>query len=433
MSGDILVCALRELTRNRRRSALVVTGYALTVAFLITIAAVLIYSRVVQNISISEAGTYFVTWLPACGDIASLSEEDLAKLARGIIPQVCKDQCENCTGCNKKPVDILNEGFIVNTNSTRLLTLDLVDQVATLPTIKDASPCLMFRFRDPQTGLIFSVAGIYPGSLAVSSTCCDSTDLIEGSFLSSSAAGSVLADAGFAINNALKPGAGFFVADEKFEVVGIVDTPARTIKADLYMLFADAERVINRRIHNPLEKEANLILLESRDAMTHGQAMLDVKKLMKGDSLLTSGCYYPAANAVGLNNRMVYLFLLIVGLATVVFSGKIQWAAVVERSRSIAILRAVGWNNRTIILQIVCESLIQSAVGCCVGFCGAAAMLVVLPVNDLLGFDATMMGFFRIEVFVAVGLFAVTAGILAALLPVIVVLRQRPYDVLRRT
>ncbi len=432
VAGDIFACALRELQRHRLRTVAVVSGYAITVAFLIVIAAVLLYSRVVQNITIGEAGTYFATWLPACGDIASLSEEDLAKLARGIIPAVCKSNCENCTGCNKKPVDILNEGFVINTNTTRLLTIDLVEKIRGLPTVRDASPCLAFRFRETEKGFIFTLAGIQKGSSAAASTCCAREDLVSGNFAAGFEPGQVLVDAGFAGNHNLQVGGTFAIAGEQFKVAGIVNTAARTVRADVVMLFSEAERLINRRIHNPLEREANIVLIESRDAITHSQALKDVKKLMKSDSLLTSGCYFPAAKAVGLNSRLVQTFMFFIALATVLLTARIQWAAVIERGRQIAILRAIGWHSRVVVMQIVVESLLQSLSGSLAGLTIGMGILTALPVNDLLGIDATMTGLFDVKLFAAVLVFAVTSGVLAALLPAVVIVRQLPNEVLRR-
>jgi len=432
LTRDIIALAGRELKQHKRRTLAVISGYALTVAFLIVLAAVLLYSRVVQNITIGEAGTYFVTWLPACGDISSLSEEDLAKLARGIVPAVCKSKCENCTGCNKKPVDILNEGFVINTNGTRLLTLDLVAKIRALPLIRDASACLMFRFRNPQTNTIFAVGGIDVQSSAVSTNCCAASDLIEGNFLNGSLTGQVLVDIGFAGNHGLKCGSTLVIASETFMVAGIINSGARPVKPDVIMLFADAERVINRRIHNPLENEANLILIESRDATVHGRALEDVKALMKGDSLLTTGCYFPAAKAIGLNTRLIWAFMVLVAVAAMLFSARIQWASVIERRRSFAILKAIGWNNRVIILQQLAETLAQSVAGSLAGLIAGLAVLLLVPVNNLLGIDATMTGVLNPGLFAAVVAFAVTAGVLAGLLPVILVIRQRPAEALRR-
>ena len=433
ISADITVCARRELRQHWRRSVAVVSGYAITIAFLTVIAAVLLYSRVVQNITIGEAGTYFATWLPACGDIASLSEEDLAKLARGIIPQVCKSNCENCTGCNKKPVDILNEGFVINTNTTRLLTIDLVEKIRSLPQVRDASPCLAFRFRDPDKNFVFILAGLHKDSIAAASTCCSEEDLVSGNFAAGFEPGKALVDIGFAGNHGLKVGQTINVAGTACEIAGIVNPAARTVKADVFMAFAAAERLVNLRIRNPLEREANIALIESRNAAVHAQAIKDVKKLMKGDSLLTSGCYFPAARAVGLNTSLVQIFMFFIALAAIMFTARIQWASVIERGRQIAILKAIGWQNRVIVLQILIESMLQSVAGSLIGLALGMGIMVTLPVNELLGIDATVTGLLDLKLFAAVSAFAVISGVLAALLPVLVVVRQRPNEILRRT
>jgi putative ABC transport system permease protein len=432
LSVDVITCALRELHQNWRRTLAAVSGYAITVAFIIVLAAVLLYSRAVQDIVIGGTGTYFVTWLPACGDISSLTEEELANLAKGIIPAKCQEQCENCTGCNKKPYDILNEGFVVNTNTTRLLTIELAEKVAALDSLKNVSPCLMFRFRDPANNLIFSVAGVNPQDYAVERNCVAAGDLVEGSYLDAARPGRIVVESGFAINNGLKPGMKFAVAEEEFEIAGLVKTGVRPLNPDIMMLFADAERVINKRIHNPLEKEANIILAVSHDATHHIRAMEDVKKLLKTDSLLTTGCYWPASEALGLSERMVWGFMLIVMCGSVLFAAKIQWSAVVERYRSIAILRAIGWSNRVIAWQLVCESLFQSVVGSLIGALAGAGLIVTLPVNSLLGVDAAMTGVLNPALSAVVIVFAVLAGLLAALLPALRMNSRMPLDDLRR-
>ena len=432
MNVDVITCVLRELRQNWRRTFAVVSGYAITVAFIIVLAAVLLYSRVVQDIVIGGTGTYFVTWLPACGDISSLTEEELANLAKGIIPAKCQEQCENCTGCNKKPYDILNEGFVVNTNTTRLLTIELAEKVAALDSLKNVSPCLMFRFRNPTNNLIFSVAGVNPQDYAVVRNCVAAGDLVEGSYLDAAQPGKILVESGFAINNGLKPGMKFSIAEEEFEISGLVRTGVRPLNPDIMMLFADAERAINKRIHNPLEKEANIILAVSHDATHHIKAMEDVKKLLKTDSLLTTGCYWPASEALGLSGRMVWGFMLIVMLGSVMFAAKIQWSAVVERYRNLAILRAIGWSSRVIAWQLLCESLFQSVVGSLVGVLIGAGLIITLPVNSLLGVDAAMTGVLNPVLAVVIIVFAVLAGLLASLFPVLRMHARSPLDDLRR-
>lgn len=432
MSNDILRCAWRELKQSKLRSLAVVTGYAITVALMIITASLLLFSRSAENRVLGATGTHFVTYMPNCGDITSLSEEEIAKLANGIIPAKCKEKCKNCTGCNKKPIDILNEGFIINTNTTRLLSSGIVEKIFRLSSVKDASGYLLFRFRDPITNRLFTAGGFNPSSTAVKTTCCSRSDLVIGDFLTASMTGKVMLEQGYAANMGLSKGNKVTIAEEQFEVVGVVNSGARPGKADMYLLFTDAERVINRRISNPLFQEVNVILIEAIDASKHEQAMADVKALVQSDAIVTYGCYKPAAEAMGLNVRSIWLFMLLTSIGSITFAIKAQWSSVIERRRGIAILKAIGWTDRVIMLQLLAESFIQSVLGCLLGTIIGVALLILLPIASLLGIEAEVGGLIDPITIVIVLLFSVTAGVLAGLVPVTIAIKQRPAEVMRR-
>jgi putative ABC transport system permease protein len=432
MTGDILSCALRELRRKKLRSLAVAFSYLITVAVMLLTANLLLFSRYAENEVLAATGTHFVTYLPNCGDITTLSEQEVAELARGIIPAKCQELCKNCTGCNKKAIDILNEGFMINTNTTRLVTLELVDRIRRLATVADASGYLLFRFRDPKSGRLFAVGGFDPKSTAVATTCCSHSDLIAGAFLGSDSSGQVMLEQGYAANLGLKPGDQVVIASESFAVAGIINPGVRPGRADVYMLFADAERVINRRIRNPLFQEANIILIEAASSKLHEQAMQDVKGLVQSDALVSYGCYVPASQALGLNEKTIWLFLALVGGAAALFAAKTQISSVIERRRQLAVLKAVGWKNSVVIAQVLAEALLLAASGCIAGALIAWGALQVLPVTSLLGISADVPLILNWQLLLAIVVFAVSSGSFAGLLPAIMVVRQNPAEVLRR-
>ncbi len=456
MNNDFIICAIRELKRVRLRSIAVILGYAVTVILMLVTAAVLLFAKTAENKIMAVTGTHFVCYMPNCGDITSLTEVEIEQLAKGVIPKKCQELCKNCTGCNKKPFDILNEGFVINTNTTRLLSLDLVAKIKALASVKDASGYLMFRFRDPDSGRLFSIGGFDPSSTAVETTCFSMTDLVSGTAIGSAAkaevenpdytnpeltkfpsindaaSGSVMVDVAFAAAWQLQAGSTITIAGEQFRVSGIINTGVRPGKADVYMLFADAERVINRRIQNPLFQETNIILVEAIDSQRHEQAIKDVKTLVQSDAIVTYNCYKPAAAAIGLNEKSVWVFMLLVGCGTIVFAARTQLASILERRRQFAVLKAIGWKNQTIIGQVLAESMIQSISGCLLGVVFSMILLLMVPVGRLLGIDAEPDGLINPVMMGIIMLFAVGAGTLAGILPVIVVLRQRPAEALRR-
>lgn len=453
MTSEITICAYRELSRSRWRSIAVMTGYALTVVMMLVTASVLIFAKIAENKIMAATGTNFVCYMPNCGDITSLTEEEIAQLAKGIIPKKCQELCKNCTGCNKKPYDLLNEGFVINTNTTRLLSLELIAKINALPSVKDASGYLMFRFRDPVSGRLFSVGGFDPSSRAAESILFSADDVVSGEVIAQGQtgnavaascskselkagtaledAGHVMIDAGFASGWGLSPGSSITIAEEVFKVSGIVNTGVRPGKADIYMLFNDAERVMNRRIQNPLFQEANIILVESADAKVHDQAIADVKALVQSDAIVTYNCYQPAAAAIGLNEKSVWFFMLIIALGTVLFAARTQLAAVIERRRSFAILRAIGWKESSIILQILAESVVLSISGCFAGSIMGFALLRFVPVGKLLGIEAEPAALFNFYALLLLFAFALLSAAITSLVPVVIIVKQHPAEALR--
>lgn len=432
MTSDVFLCAWRELTRKKIRAVTITFGYLLTVAIILMVANLLLFSRYAENQVLASTGTHFVTYLPNCGDITTLTPEEIEELSRGIIPAKCQEMCQNCTGCNKKPIDILNEGFMLNTNTTRLVTLALVDKINRLKTVANASGYLLFRFRDPLNGRLFSVGGFDPLSPAVSTTCCSRSDLTMGTFIDGASSGKVMLEQGYAINMGLKVGDSVNIASESFLVTGIINPGVRPGRADIYMLFADAERVINRRLQNPLFQEANVILIEAASSKVHAQAIKDVKVLMQSDALVSYGCYVPASSALGLNEKTVWLFMLVVGIAGMLFAVKTQVASVIERRRQLAILKALGWKNAVVIAQLFVESLLLAFTGCLGGIVTALLALNILPVTSLIGIHADVPLTFNWNLLLTITLFALGSGTIAGLLPAISVIRQNPAEVLRK-
>ena len=432
MNLDFLSCAVRELKRSKRRTLSVFIGYVVFVSMLLLISNIVIYSKIKQDSVIGSTGTHFVTWLPACGDISQLTQEELDKLSKGIIPEKCSQNCANCTGCNKKPRDILNESFVINTNATRLLTFSLAQAVNDVPEVRSASPCLMFRFRDPKTNLLFTVAGIDPDNLAVQTNSLDPDEIIKGRNIKKDDVGKVVVDDGFAVNNSLDVGDKFIISDEVFEIIGIASTGADPIKADFYMPFKECGRCVNKRIHNPLELEANIIVVETMNGTVHNKAMEEVKKLMKNDSLLSFGCYVPAAKALGLIEKLIGTFLAIFMLSAVLMAVKVQFSAVAERQKDIAILKAIGWTDFIVLKQMISETLIVSILGCFVGFLVSAIMQFTIPWEKLLEIKMEPTGVINLWLMGSVFAFAVVSGLAAGILPVLAILRKRPMELLRR-
>jgi len=431
---DFLECARREFFRRKARTMLNIFGYFLAVGIMIVMITLLRFSKYAENNIAGAVGTHFMAYLPACGEIASLTPSEIEDLMKGKKPPRCEGKCKECTGCNKKPIDLKNEGFFANSISTRLLPVTMVDEVKKFSdVIKDASPFLSFRFKHSSDGHLFIVGGFDPASKeAVGTTCCAKGDLVAGKFIEPSDSGVVMLEQGYAMARKIEIDKDLEIAGENFRVIGIVNPGVRPAKADVYMTFRDAEKVINKRIKSPLFGEMNVLLVEVTESSKQDAAIEKVKEIMESGVVTSYACYKPASQIIGINEGSVWLISMILCLGAGVLSMKSQLASVIERRRDIGILKAIGWTNGTIVSQILAESVIQSMAGGIFGCVGAAAIIFFIPVKDIIGIQA-QIDFFAAGWAVLAGLLAaLSAGVLAGILPAYNASRQNPAEILRR-
>lgn len=405
---DLLDCAARELLRRKGRTLTAVIGYLLAVATVVVLVTALVFAKQAAGNILTSTGTHFIAFAPA------------SRLA--------------CPACSIKKADDLSEGFIANGVATGLVPVSLVERIRELPTVKDASPYLRFQFKEPEGDQTFTVGGFDPHSQeAVGTTCCAATDIVNGRFLTPGDKSSVMLEEAYARLRGLHVGGRVTVAGESFEVVGIVNPGIRPAKADIYMHLEDSRRVINRRMaSNPMGDEVNVILVEVASAPVQDEAIASVKGLLPGLLVSSYACYKPAAAVMGINERAVVLLAVVIGLCALLVAMKTQLASIIERRHDIAILKAIGWTDGTIVLGIVAESLLLAVGGGLLGCLVAVAFLVLAPLDTLSGIPMPA-GFGVSGVVVGAGLLlAAIGGVIAGIIPAMIAARQRPAEALRR-
>ncbi|MFZ2955477.1 MAG: ABC transporter permease [Candidatus Ozemobacteraceae bacterium] len=429
---DILVCASRELRRRPLRSVATVLGYAIAEGLTVLMVGILLFTQVAENKSLEAVGTHFITYAPSCGNVASLTTDEIDGLLKGVIPQQCQGLCKNCTGCNKKPLDLKNEGFVFQNTTTRLLPTSLVDHVRKIPTVADCTPYLLFRFRDSRDGTFFTVGGFDPTNPeAVGTTACAKSDLKSGAFLSTDSIGLALADEGFAFNHGLSVGDTFSIASIDFKIAGLVNTGVRPAKADVYLVFQEAEKVINRRLNNPLLHEMNLMFVQTKSPAVHDEAVEKVREIMQSNVFSSYNCYKPALAALKMKKGTVLAISFILLAGVILLSMRSQMASIAERRKEIGILKAIGWNNRVILAQVLIESTIQSFSGGFLGCLFAGILLFLIPMKFLLGIDGQLDPMVTLTVMGGGLIAAILSGLLAGIIPAFSAARQDPLDAIR--
>jgi len=411
-----LKCAQRELSRHKGRTFSNIFGYFLAIGVMVILGHLFLFSDLAIRAIMEGTGIHFMAFIPA-------KAEDATNPA---------PQTDDKRISIKVPIDFQNEGFLANTIPTRVLSQEALKELRQYPNlIKDASPYLMFRIREGNTGNVFSIGGFDPtNKQAVGSTCCAKGDLIKGEFLRPQDKGMAMLEQGFAQGRELKIGDSITIGDESFKIKGIINPGVRPAKADVYLPFQDAERIINKRLRTPLADEMNVVLIEVAGASKQDAAIEKVKEILKAGIVTSYACYKPASQVAGINRNTAILLSLLVGLGAMLFSMKSQYASIIERRRDFGILKAIGWPNSSIFQQVMLESLLQALVGSILGCILGATIIFTLPIRSWLGQNTS--SFISVQILGLGLLLSVVAGLIAGFVPAYSAASERPLKNLRQ-
>jgi len=401
---DLWKCAWRELMRRKGRTLANILGYLLAVAIMAVLVTILIFSQNAASGVLSGTGTHFIAFAPASMPANSV-----------------------------KLLDEENEGFLGMGVAADLIPETFVDKVKQLPTVRDAAPYLLFRFKDPETQRPLTVGGFDPrNNLAVGTTCCAAGDILSGRFLWPGDKGVVMLEEAYARSAKLNDGDEINIAGSIFSIIGIINPGIRPGKADVYMHIADARQVIRKRvIEPPIDDKINVVLVEVASSNVQDKAIMSVKKLLPGLVISSYACYKPASKVMGMNEGAAWLLTIIIGICAVILALKSQLSSVLERRRDIGILKAIGWTDGNVVSQILAESILQAMIGGILGCLAAIAILLFVPIEMLSGIETPVPVIISPMVLAAGFALALSGGIIAGSFPALVAAHQRPADALR--
>ena len=354
---DILRYALCELGRRKARTIINILGYSLAVTSMIVLVGILLASKEGSTKILDHTGTHFVVFSPAnmasCGPCQAIMNEQMK-----------------------------SEGFVAFGMLVNLMPHEFVDKIKELSTVAAAAPYLQYRFRDPNDGYLFTVGGFNPNdSMVVGTTCCAAADIVKGGFLAEDdGRGKVLLEQAYAQLRQIDVGDTIFIAGKEFSVHGIINPGIRPAKSDVYMLYEDAEGLVNSQFPEfSLEGQANLILVEVGQSSRQDEAIRAVKSLYPDLVISSYACYKPAAKANRISAISITLLVVAIGIFTILLAMMSQLTTMVERRRELGILKTIGFSNSRIMGQVMLESILQAAVGAVI-----AMLLVLLVVPTLL-------------------------------------------------
>jgi len=279
------------------------------------------------------------------------------------------------------PQNVIVQRSGSDTEMTSILTMDDVrvledaPQVARAGDVPLVSPEVVviapIPLRETGTDANVSVRGVLPRVLGVR----DNVKIVEGRFIKTGLAEAVIGKGARHAYKGLELGATVRIGAGTWTIVGVFDGQGSAFDSEVW---ADAS-VLDGFYQRPTNVfQSATVRLKSKDDFEAFAATL------KGDPRVNlqaerEPAYYEKQSQLITTVITVVgtLIAVVMGLGAVFGALNTMYSAVSERSREIAVLRAIGFGGGAVVFSFFVESLIIAFVG------GLVGCVAVLPVNGL--------------------------------------------------
>jgi putative ABC transport system permease protein len=194
-------------------------------------------------------------------------------------------------------------------------------------------------------------------------------------------------DSGYAVSDNIKVGSALTIGTVRFTVIGIVRQPTATSPVDVYIPLARAQALMIPP--SPAETgRVDMIYLTVASAADIPAVQRETTRLLPHDTVTTQASLASsvttsvtgAAKVAGDLGRWLALMALAAAFAV---ASLLTLAAVARRATEFGTLKALGWQTRRIIAQMLGESVAMgvfgAAAGVGLGFAGVAIIAAVAP------------------------------------------------------
>ena len=389
----------RELRRRMRQAILIALGLALGVGLVVTVAAA---SAGVKKAESGVLGALYgvgtdVTVTgpapgpPKPGSTSKNNQNDQNNY--GIEPgpngqpEICSSNGK-CTSAAGKTIDQLTapESGISESKVAEVARLHGVTAGAGGITLTDNTTTFGHSSSSlPQPGS-FTVDGVDTSKSSLGPL--SSASLIFGHSLTAADGDSDVAvlDSGYAKSENLKVGSVLNIGGVRFTVIGIVRQAQASSPPDVYVPLARAQAM--SLYAGSLNGEVNTIYLAAASATDIPAVSREISRLLPGTTVTTesslasevTGSVSSAAKLAGDLGRWLAVLVLVAAFAV---ASLLTMAAVARRVAEFGTLKAIGWQTRRIVAQVLGESvamgIVGAAVGVGLGFAGVAIISAVAP------------------------------------------------------
>ena len=362
---DSLRYAWKEIKSRKRRSIGAILSYMLVGGLVVIVSSLATITRDSAQSVLVDIGAHSVAYIPR------LTIEGCC------IQKYATDR-----------YDPDREGFIINNAPSNIIPGEIINKIQQSPNVADASPYLMFRIRSSIGSGEWVLGGIdLTKPVAYRSTVVAEKQVVTGKFLQPEDKNLIMIESEFASVNKINVGSDLQLGNNRYKVAAIVQPPLRPGKANIYMSLNDLRELVATRLDEPLGNDiANAVLVESKGAKYHQQALEDINVILGQSSRISSfGCSQPGISAMGISDNTAWTISAIVILCMFLLAMKIQYSSVIQRRFDIGVLKAIGWSNRDVFSQIMTEAMFYAVAGGLAGIIIAYIVVFSLPADLMSG------------------------------------------------
>lgn len=299
--------------------------------------------------------------------------------------------------------------------SVAFIDQDIGERVAAMPGVQAVSGVLFTAVMDENHG-IFILMGYNPHEPAI-----QEFNVVEGQFIHANRqimVGRQIADA-----QNIQVGESITLSEQRFRVVGIYETSVAAYELGGIVTLRDAQSFMGRPrkvtffmidLFDPNQAEAIVDAINTAYPEVHATVSGDFASQLPD-----------MQNSFAMSNGIAMLAMIIGGVGVM----NTMLMAVLERTREVGTLRALGWHRRAILWLILRESVALSLFGGAVGVLIALGLAVVLLHIPVWG-EAFRFSW-NPEVFLSSLSIALALGLAGGLYPAFRATRMQPVEALR--
>jgi putative ABC transport system permease protein len=301
---------------------------------------------------------------------------------------------------------------------TSLSAIDerVVDRIAALPEVRSASGMVMNAVMLPETGGFMLLLGYAPYEFAI-----QNFNMLEGKRLSSNH--QIMIGATIAEATSKDVGDTMEISGQRFKIVGIFENGVGWEDMSGVISLRDAQAFAGRPrkvtmlmvdVHEPRQAPALVDEINTRFPEVHAAASGDFVEQMPD-----------MENADGMLNGISILAIAVGGVGVL----NTMLMSIMERTREIGVLRALGWHRRAILSLILREALLLGLMGAVASI--LIAFLLATGIQLIPSFGEAIQPEWTLGVFLRAILIAVLLGLFGGLLPAYRATRLQPVEALR--